>query len=65
MARAMFEYSKNVLQRVSFDISLFARELKKAMKRLLPHEVDELKIWVRQLVLMQPELEPCLVYLKN
>ncbi|NER15756.1 hypothetical protein [Spongiivirga citrea] len=65
MARAMFEYSKNVLQRVSFDITLFARELKKAMKRLLPHEVDELKIWVRQLVLIQPELEPCLVYLKN
>ncbi len=65
MARAMFEYSKNVLQRVSFDTTLFARELKKAMKRLLPHEIDELKIWVRQLVLMQPELEPCLVYLKN
>jgi len=65
MARAMFEYSKNVLQRVSFDITLFSRELKKAMKRLLPHEVDELKIWVRQLVLMQPELEPCLIYLKK
>jgi len=50
---------------VSFDITLFSRELKKAMKRLLPHEVDELKIWVRQLVLMQPELEPCLIYLKK
>jgi len=37
MARAMFEYSKTVLKKVSFNTDLFCRELEKALKRLLPH----------------------------
>ena len=50
MARAMFDYTKAVLKKVSFDVNLFCKELKKAMQRLLPYEIEELKIWVDALV---------------
>ena len=44
MARAMFEYTKTVLKKVSFNADLFCKELEKALSRLLPHEVKELSI---------------------
>ena len=56
MARAMFEYSKTVLKKVSFSSDLFCKELEKALKRLLPHEVSELTIWLRQFTSNKPEL---------
>ena len=65
MARAMFEYSKTVLQRVSFDVSLFCRELEKALDCLLPHEIDELMIWIQSLIQEKPELKSCLIRLKK
>ncbi len=65
MARAMFEYTKTVLQKVSFDPALFCKELEKAAQRLLPYELDELRIWVNQYVREKPELTQCLVYLKD
>ena len=40
MARAMYEYSKTVLKKVSFSSDLFCKELEKALKRLLPHEIS-------------------------
>jgi len=61
MARAMFEYTKTVLKKVSFDVDLFCRELYKAMDRLLPYEVDELRIWLQQFTANKPELYTCLV----
>jgi len=64
MARAMFEYTKTVLKKVSFDVSLFCKEVKKAMKRLLPYEIEELKIFIKSLILQNPELNQCLIYLK-
>lgn len=64
MARAMFDYTKTVLSKVSFDINLFVKELKKALKRLLPHEIEELKLWVKNsLVKENPQLDSCLIYL--
>jgi len=56
MARAMFEYSKTVLKKVSFSYDLFCKELEKALKRLLPHEISELTIWLRQYTSNKPEL---------
>ena len=56
MARAMFEYSKTVLKKVSFNTDLFCRELEKALKRLLPHEISELAIWLRKFTSNKPEL---------
>ncbi len=64
MARAMFEYTKTVLKKVSFDVSLFCKEVKKAMKRLLPYEIEELKIFIKSLIQQNPELNQCLIYLK-
>ena len=63
MARAMFDYTKAVLAKVSFDPQLFCKELKKAMNRLLPHEIEELRIWVNSRIKQNPELNQCLIYL--
>lgn len=65
MARAMFEYTKAVLKKVSFDVNLFCKELKKAMNRLLPYEIEELKIWVNNLIRQNPQLGSCLIYLNQ
>lgn len=59
MARAMFEYTKIVLEKVSFDTSLFCKELEKAFDLLLPFEINELKIWLKDLYLRNPNLKQC------
>lgn len=64
MARAMLEYTKTVLQKVSFDAKLFSKELKKAISRLLPNEIIELEIWLQQFINDKPELQHSLIYLK-
>jgi len=60
MARAMFEYTKTVLKKVSFNSDLFCKEVEKALGRLLPYEVDELTIWLKQFTSNKPELYSCL-----
>jgi hypothetical protein len=64
MARAMFEYTKTILEKVSFNPALFCKELQKAVGRLLPFEIKELEIWIKQLVLKNPELGTCIPLLK-
>ena len=64
MARAMFEYTKTILSKVSFDSTLFCKELQKALQRLLPYEIEELKIYIKSLILQNPELDQCLILLK-
>lgn len=64
MARAMFEYTKTVLKKVSFSVDLFRKELEKALQRLLPYEIQELKIWLYQFTANKPELYPCLSMVK-
>ncbi len=44
---SMLEYSKIILQKVSFDKSLFQKELAKAVRRLLENEIKELLLWVK------------------
>jgi len=65
MARAMFQYTKSVLTKVSFDANLFYKELQKALTQLLPHEVEELKSWVTSLILDKPELNDCMILLES
>ncbi|MGV6829880.1 MAG: hypothetical protein ACWA45_10850 [Flavobacteriales bacterium] len=65
MARAMFDYTKAVLKKVSFDVNLFCKELEKALTRLLPYEIEELKIWVHELLSEKPQLNQCLILLKS
>ncbi|WP_299535993.1 hypothetical protein [Ulvibacterium sp.] len=64
MARAMLEYTKTVLRKVSFDAKLFLKELKKAVARLLPEEIEELELWLKQFVTDKPELQEGLLYLR-
>ena len=62
MARSMYSYTKSVLERVSFDPKLFCKELEKAIKLLLPYEVDQLRDWLFQFTKEKPELKQCLIY---
>lgn len=41
----MYELSKTVLERVSFDKSLFKKELRKALRYLSLDEMKKLKLW--------------------
>jgi DNA replication protein DnaD len=65
MAEGMLEYTKTVLKKVSFDTKLFCKELQKAISRLLPEEIEELKQWLLQFITDKPELQPSLVYLRT
>ena len=65
MARAMYEYTKTILKKVSFSSDLFCKELEKALKRLLPHEIEELGIWLREYTHNKPELYSCLAMIRS
>jgi len=65
MARAMFEYTKTVLKKVSFSVDLFTRELQKAVTRLLPYEINELRLWLENYTVQKPELVVCLNVIDN
>ena len=65
MPRAMFNYTKQILTSVSFDVHLFSKEIKKAVNLLLPHEIDELRLFVLQLIKVNPNLQTSLVYLPS
>lgn len=41
----MLEYVKTILKKVSFDRKLFEKELIKAIKVLLPKDLQEFKKW--------------------
>ena len=60
MTRAMYEYTKIVLQKVSFSSDLFCKEVAKALTSLLPYEVEELVIWLKEFTKNKPELSVCL-----
>lgn len=61
MSRLIYDYSKSVLERVSFDTKLFCKELEKAVKLLLPYEIEELTIWLVNFIKEKPELNQCLL----
>jgi len=56
----IYDYTKSVLERVSFDPALFVRELKKAVKALLPYELEMLRKWLDYFTSSRPELKPYL-----
>ena len=61
MSKIMFDYTKSVLERVSFDPILFCKELEKAIRTLLPYELEQLKEWLFDFTYEKPELKHCLV----
>lgn len=56
MPRMIYDYTKSVLERVSFDPLLFSKELRKALKNLLPYELEQLKKWLVNFTTGKPEL---------
>lgn len=62
MTSTMFAYSKRILESVSFDPNLFRKELKKALKSLLPYEIEQLRDWLLSFTEEKPELKSCLIY---
>jgi hypothetical protein len=65
MSKVMFDYTKSVLERVSFDPILFCKELEKAIKALLPYEMELLKEWLLDFIIEKPELKQCLLIVNN
>lgn len=56
----IYDYTKSVLERVSFDPALFVKELRKAQKVLLPYEQEQLGNWLLYYTDLKPELKSCL-----
>ncbi len=65
MKITMVAYTKNILERVSFDPNLFCKELEKALKLLLPYEIEQLTVWLLNYTIKKPELRQCLIYVKS
>lgn len=65
MARQILLYTKSILERVSFDVKLFCKELEKATRVLLPFELEELREWLLSFTEEKPELRQCIVYIDN
>ena len=63
MKKSMINYTKTILERVSFDPDLFCKELKKALQILLPYEIEQLTQWFVEFTNQKPELKHCKVYL--
>lgn len=59
MSKSMLSFTIKVLKGVSFDVNLFYKELEKAYKVLLPHELRELTEWLLDFTQNKPELKQC------
>lgn len=57
MPRMIYDYTKSILERVSFAPDLFVKELKKAVRNLLPHEIEHLRKWLLYYTKEKPELK--------
>ena len=65
MKRTMFDYTKTLLERVSFDPTLFCKELDKALQMLLPYEIEKLGEWLSHFINEKPELRPSLLLIRD
>jgi DNA replication protein DnaD len=65
MSKLMYDFSKSILEKVSFDSILFYKELEKALKVLLPYEIEQLTDWLLSFVIEKPELRQCLIQINT
>jgi hypothetical protein len=63
MPRLIYDYTKSMLENVSFNPELFKKELKKGIKNLLPSEIEQLNNWLVYFTNNKPELKNCLTEL--
>lgn len=50
-------YAIRILENVSFDKSLFYKEFQKAVKYLLPYDLEQLQQWAVDYMQTKPELQ--------
>lgn len=62
--KIILNYTKEILEKVSFSVELFSREVKKAFRTLSKEDFQELLIFIEQLVIQKPQLEVCLEEIK-
>ena len=62
----MLKYAKEILAKVSFDARLFEKELRKALKMLVPVEIIELRRWCYEKFahIYEPLLDRCFQQVK-
>lgn len=65
MPRMIYDYMKTSLEKVSFDPTLFRKELMKALRNLLPYEIEQLVNWLRFFTDNKPELQYCLLEISS
>lgn len=65
MSKTMVSYTKSILERVSFNPELFCKELEKAVKMLLPFEIEQLTEWLINFTKEKPELRYCINIVNN
>lgn len=65
MPASMFNYTKMVLENVSFDPVLFYKEVEKAFKMLLPYDLERLVEWLYKFTTTRPELQGCLTGMES
>ncbi len=56
----VLDYTKEILEKVSFSVELFSREVKKAFKILSKEEFQELLIFIKKMTVQKPQLQVCL-----
>ena len=65
MSLVFFFFLLFVLLIVSFDPKLFCKELEKAIKMLLPYEMEQLWEWLLNYTNEKPELKQCLLIVNS
>lgn len=52
----MLDYTIFILEKVSFDLNLFSKELQKALKTLIPSDIIQLRDWFHHFAKDKKEL---------
>ncbi|NRT12562.1 hypothetical protein [Flavobacterium sp. 14A] len=65
MSRLIYFYTKESLEKARLNPEEFTKVLKKAIKNLLPYEIEHLGNWLHFYTSKNPELKPCLVHVKK
>jgi hypothetical protein len=61
MSKAMYEYTKSILERVSFDPLLFLQRVRKSNQNFTSYEMEQLREWLLNFTIERPELKQCLL----
>ena len=64
MYRMIYDHTKGMIERASLSPERFMREVRKAKRALLPHEIEKLNHWLLYFTEKKPELRE-LIFANN